>query len=162
MKQIMLNSIKKNKMLIIYIDADACPVKKEIIKVAARHHLQVYIVSNSRLNIIVDSNVHKIQVSSDQDAADNWIVEHITINDIVITVDILLADRCLKKGARALSPTGKVFTENNIGTAKATRELRTYLRETGIAPSYNATFSQQDRSRFLQALEMIIQSIKKK
>lgn len=148
-------------MLIIYVDADACPVKQEVFKVAMRNNLQVYVVSNSRLSMIVDTNIHKIQVSSDQDAADNWICEHITANDIVVTVDILLADRCLKIGARALSPTGKVFNDNNIGTAKATRELRAYLRETGIAPSYNATFSDQDRSRFLQALEQMIQSIKK-
>lgn len=148
-------------MLIIYIDADACPVKEDIFRIANRHSLQVYLVSNSRLNMIVDENVHKIQVGSDLDAADNWIVEHIKIDDIVITVDILLADRCLQNGARAISPTGKVFNNNNIGAAKAMRELRAYLRETGIAPSYNATFSKQKRSHFLQALEEMIQSIKR-
>lgn len=148
-------------MLIIYIDADACPVKEEIFRIAKRHNLQVYVVSNSRLSVPVDQNIHKIQVNSDLDAADNWIVEHIQINDIVITVDILLADRCLKKGTRAISPAGKVFNDNNIGSAKAMRELRAYLRETGIAPSYNTTFSKQKCSRFLQALEEVIQSIKK-
>ncbi len=148
-------------MLIIYIDADACPVKEEVFRVAMRHNLQVYLVSNSRLNMPVDKNVHKIQVNSNQDAADDWINERIEIGDVVVTVDILLADRCLKKGARAISPTGKVFNDDNIGSAKAMRELRAYLRETGVAPSYNATFSQQDRSRFLQALEEIIQSIKR-
>ena len=148
-------------MLIIYIDADACPVKQDVFRIANRHDLQVYLVSNSRLNLIVDKNVHKIQVSSDLDAADNWIVEHIDIGDIVVTVDILLADRCLKKGARAISPTGKVFNDNNIGAAKAIRELRAYLRETGVAQSHNAVFSRQKRSRFLQALEEMIQSIKK-
>ncbi len=148
-------------MLIIYIDADACPVKEEIFRVAARHNLQVYLVSNSRLNLAVDENIHKIQVGSDLDAADNWIIEHIDIGDIVVTVDILLADRCLKKGARAINPSGKVFNNNNIGAAKAMRELRAYLRETGLAPSYNTGFSKQKRSLFLQALEEIIQSIKK-
>lgn len=148
-------------MLIIYVDGDACPVKEHIFRIAKRHNLQVYLVSNSRLNMIVDENVHKVQVSSDMDAADNWIVEHIDIKDIVVTVDILLADRCLKKGAHAISPTGKVFRENNIGAAKAMRELRAHLRETGIEPSYNATFSNQSRSRFLQALEEMIQSIKR-
>ncbi len=148
-------------MLIIYIDADACPVKEDICRVALRHNLQVYLVSNSRLSMIVDKNVHKIQVNSDPDAADDWIVEHIQIGDIVVTVDILLADRCLKKGARAISPSGKVFNDNNIGIAKATRELRAYLRETGAAPSHNATFSKQKRSLFLQALEEMIQSIKR-
>ncbi len=148
-------------MLIIYVDADACPVKEEVFRVAMRHNLQVYLVSNSRLNMIVDINVHKIQVNSDPDAADNWISEHINSGDIVVTVDILLADRCLKKGARAISPTAKIFNDDNIGSAKAMRELRTYLRETGVAPSYNATFSKQNRSHFLQALEEMIQSIKR-
>ena len=148
-------------MLIIYVDADACPVKEEVFRVAMRHSLVVYLVSNSRLNMVVDKNVHKIQVGSDLDAADNWIIEHIETGDIVVTIDILLADRCLKKGVSALSSTGKVFNDNNIGIAKAMRDLRAHLRETGVAPSYNATFSKQDRSRFLQALEEMIQAIKK-
>ena len=148
-------------MLIIYIDADACPVKNETFRVAIRHNLQVYLVSNSRLNMVVDKNVHKIQVGSDLDAADNWIEERIEAGDIVITVDILLADRCLKKGAQALNPTGRIFNNNNIGIAKSMRDLRAHLRETGIAPSYNATFSKQDRSRFLQTLEEMIQLIKR-
>jgi uncharacterized protein YaiI (UPF0178 family) len=148
-------------MLIIYVDGDACPVKEDIFRIAKRHNLQVYLVSNSRLNIPVDENVHKIQVGSDMDAADNWISEHIGIKDIVVTVDILLADRCIKKGACAISPSGKVFNDANIGSAKAMRELRAYLRETGIAPSYNTSFSKKKRSLFLQALEQIIQSIKR-
>ena len=148
-------------MLIIYVDADACPVKEEIFRVATRHNLQVYLVSNSCLSMTVDKNVHKIQVSSDFDAADNWISEHIKNGDIVITTDILLADRCLKNGACAISPTGKVFNNDNIGAAKVMRELRAYLRETGLAPSYNDTFSKQKRSLFLQAFEEMIQSIKR-
>lgn len=148
-------------MLIIYIDADACPVKQEIFRIAMRHDLQVYLVSNSSLSIAVDQNVHKILVNSDLDATDNWIVEHITTKDIVITTDILLADRCLKKRACAISPAGKVFTNDNIGAAKVMRELRDYLRQTGVAESYNATFSKQKRSSFLQALEEMIQSIKR-
>lgn len=150
------------RMHIIYIDADACPVKNEVFKIATRHNLQVYLVSNSRLSIQVDSNVHKIVVGSEPDAADNWIVERIKAHDIVITVDILLADRCLKKEAHAISPTGKIFNDDNIGSAKAMRELRSYLREAGIAPSYNTSFSKQHRSHFLQALEEVIQSIKRK
>lgn len=148
-------------MLIIYVDADACPVKDAIFKIASRHNLQVYLVSNNRLNMSVEENVHKIQVGFDFDAADNWIVERIGVGDIVVTVDILLADRCLKKGARAISPTGKVFNDSNIGAAKAMRELRAYLRETGIAPTYNSSFSKQKRSLFLQAFEEMIQSIKR-
>jgi len=149
-------------MLIIYVDADACPVKEEIFRVAMRHNLQVYLVSNSYLSMSVDGNVHKIQVNSNFDAADDWIVERIKVGDIVITTDILLAGRCLKNGACAISPTGKVFNDDNIGAAKAMRELRAYLRETGVAPSYNATFSKHKRSHFLQALEEMIQSIKRK
>lgn len=148
-------------MLIIYIDADACPVKEEIFRVAKRHNLQVYLVSNSSLSITVDENVHKVQVNADADAADDWIVERITTGDIVITTDILLADRCLKNSACAISPTGKVFNNDNIGAAKAMRELRAYLRETGLAPSHNALFSKQKRSQFLQAFEEMIQSIKR-
>lgn len=148
-------------MLIIYVDADACPVKQEIFRVATRHNLQVYLVSNSSLSMAVDKNIHKILVGSDFDAADNWISERIQTGDIVITTDILLADRCLKHGACAISPTGKVFNNDNIGAAKVSRELNEYLRQTGLAQSYNPTFSQQKRSNFLQALEEMIQSIKR-
>ena len=148
-------------MLVIYIDADACPVKEEIFRVATRHDLQVYLVSNSYLSMAVDENVHKIQVNSDPDAADDWICEHIKVGDIVVTIDILLAGRCLKNGACAISPTGKVFNDDNIGAAKAMHELRAYLRETGVAPSYNAPFSKHKRSHFLQSLEEMIQSIKR-
>lgn len=147
-------------MLNIYVDADACPVKEEILRVAMRHSLQVYLVSNSRLNMTVDKNVHKIQVGSDLDAADNWIEEHIETGDIVVTLDILLAERCLKKNVSTLSPMGRIFNNDTIGVAKAMRDLRAHLRETGTASSYNATFSKQDRSRFLQSLQEMIQAIK--
>ncbi|MCX5922231.1 MAG: YaiI/YqxD family protein [Candidatus Dependentiae bacterium] len=149
-------------MLNIYVDADACPVKEEIFRVAMRHNLQVYLVSNSRLNMIVDKNVHKIRVESDLDAADNWIEEHIETGDIVVTFDILLAERCLKKCVNVLSPTGRIFNNDTIGVAKAMRDLRAHLRETSVASSYNATFSKQDRSCFLQSLEEMIQTIKRR
>ncbi len=148
-------------MLIIYIDADACPVKNETFRVAIRHNLQVYLVSNSRLNTVVDKNVHKIQVGYDPDAADNWIEEHIRTGDIVVTADILLADRCLKNDASAINPTGQIFNNDNIGIAKSMRDLRAHLRETGVASNYNATFSKQDRSHFLRTLEEMIQLIKR-
>ena len=147
-------------MLNIYVDADACPVKEEICRVAMRHNLQVYLVSNSRLNMIVNKNVHKIQVKSDLDAADNWIEEHIETGDIVVTLDILLAERCLKNRVNTLSPTGRIFNNDTIGVAKAMLDLRAHLRETGAASSYNATFSKHDRSLFLQSLEEMIQTIK--
>ncbi|MGZ6250481.1 MAG: YaiI/YqxD family protein [Candidatus Chromulinivorax sp.] len=145
----------------IYVDADACPVKEEVFRVARRHDMQVYLVSNSALSVTVDENVHKILVNSDLDAADDWICQRIKTGDIVITTDILLADRCLKNGACAIAPTGKVFTSENIGAAKAMRELRAYLRETGLDQSYNANFSKQKRSDFLQSLEKVIQLIKR-
>lgn len=148
-------------MLTIYVDADACPVKNETFRVAIRHNLQVYLVSNSYLNMVVDKNVHKIQVGSDLDAADNWIAEHIGAGDIVVTADILLADRCIKKNARAINPTGKIFNNNNIGIAKSMRNLWAHLRETGVASNYNTSFSKQDRSHFLRTLEEIIQLIKR-
>lgn len=148
-------------MLAIYVDADSCPVKEEILRVTQRHNLQVYLVSNSRFTMLVNNNVHKIQVGSDPDAADDWIEEHAEAGDIVVTIDILLAERCLKKGASVVSWTGKVFSYDNIGIAKAMRDLRTHLRETGVAQSYNATFTKQDRSRFLQVLEEMIQTIKR-
>lgn len=149
-------------MLDIYVDADACPVKEEILRVAARHSLQVYLVSNSRLNMPVDTNVHKIVVGSDADAADNWIAEHAEAGDIVVTIDILLAERCLKNGASAISSTGRTFNDDNIGVAKAIRDLRAHLRQTGEGTSYNAAFTPKDRSRFLQALEEMIQGIKRR
>ncbi len=148
-------------MLNIYVDADACPVKEEICRIAMRHNLQVYLVSNSRLNMIVNKNVHKIQVGSDLDAADNWIEEHIETGDIVVTLDILLAERCLKKDVNTLSPMGRIFNNDTIGIVKAMRDLHAHLREIGKASSYNASFSKQDRSRFLQSLEEMIQRIKK-
>lgn len=148
-------------MLDIYVDADACPVKEEILRVAMRHTLRVYLVSNSRLNMNVDINVHKVVVGFEPDAADDWIVQHIQEGDIVVTIDILLADRCLKHGARVISSTGKIFNHDTIGAAKALRELRAYLRETNQGPSYNAVFSQKDRSHFLKILEETIQALKR-
>lgn len=148
-------------MLDIYVDADACPVKEEILRVALRHKLQVYLVSNSWLNMIVTSNVHKILVESGADIADNWIAERASSGDIVITADILLADRCLKNGASVIGTTGRSFNTENIGMAKAMRDLSAHLRETGDAPTYNASFSKQDRSRFLQTMEEIIQATKR-
>ena len=147
-------------MLNIYVDADSCPVKDEILRVALRHKLEVYMVSNSWMIQPMGANVHKILVPSGADAADNWIAEHIKINDIAITADILLAARCLKAEALVINPQGKNFTADNIGMAVGMRELNTHLRESGEISGYNPVFSKQDRSRFLQALESAIQKIK--
>jgi len=149
-------------MLDVYVDSDACPVKEEVLRVAMRHNLQVFLVSNSWINMPVGNNVQKILVEAGADVADNWIAEHIGIGDIAITADILLADRCIKKGAKVIGTTGREFSDDNIGVAKAMRDLSSHLRETGEAKSYNAPFSKQDRSRFLQTLEEVIQIIKRR
>ena len=146
----------------IYVDGDACPVKEEVARVAARHGLQVYIVSNQGLRSNLGPHVRGILVGSEFDAADNWIVENITTGDIAITADIQLAARCLKKNAKAINPTGKFFTEENIGSALAMRELSSYLREAGEIKGGNAPFSKQDRSNFLQSLDLTIQKTVKK
>lgn len=148
-------------MLNIYVDADSCPVKEEVIHVSRRHGLEVYMVSNSWMIQVMGPKVHKILVSAGADAADNWIAEHIQQNDIAITADILLAERCLKKSAYVIGPKGKSFTEDNIGMMVAMRDLNSHLRETGEISGYNQGFLRQDRSRFLQELESVIQKIKK-
>lgn len=147
-------------MLNIYVDADSCPVKDEVLRISNRHGLEVYMVSNSWMLQVMGPKVHKILVSSGADEADNWIAKHIQQNDIAITADILLAQRCLKIGAYVIGPQGKSFTEDNIGVAVAMRDLNTHLRETGEISGYNKSFSKQDRSQFLQELESVIQKIK--
>lgn len=146
---------------ILYIDGDACPVKKEILRVAERHGLEVYMVSNSGLYPSRNPRVHNIMVSEGPDVADDWIAERALPNDIAITADILLAERCVHNGATVLGPTGKFFTRDNIGSAVAMRSLNAHLRETGESAGYNASFSAKDRSRFLQSLEQAIQDIKR-
>lgn len=148
-------------MLDIYVDADACPVKEEVLRVAERHGLEVYIVSNSWLRPVRNPKVHMIKVDEGADMADNWIAERVGEGDVVITADILLADRCLKCKAAVMSPVGKAFTEDNIGSAIAGRTLSAHLREMG-GVSANPSFSKQDRSRFLQGLETVIQTIKRR
>jgi hypothetical protein len=144
-------------MIKIYIDGDACPVKDEVVRVAARHSLQIYLVSNQGMRRALGPQVQGILVGPEFDAADNWIVEHIAAEDIVITADIQLAARCLQKDAHAVNPNGKIFTDENIGSALAMRELSAYLREAGEIKGSNPSFTKQDRSKFLQALDMIIQ-----
>lgn len=148
-------------MLNIYVDGDSCPVKEEILRVSMRHKLEVYFVSNKWTPQVMGPNVHKILVKAGADAADDWIAEHIAKDDIAITADILLAERCLKANAYVISPQGKNFNDDNIGITVAMRNLHTHLRETGEIFSYNASFSKQDRSRFLQNLELVIQKIKR-
>lgn len=137
----------------IFVDADACPVKDEVMRVAERHDLVVHFVSNAFMRLPDDPLVRRVIVPDGPDAADDWIAERIGPHDIAVTQDIPLADRCLKQGAEAIGPTGRPFTDDNIGTALAMRDLTAELRETGAIAGHNPGFTQQDRSRFLQALE---------
>lgn len=148
-------------MTIIYVDADACPVKDEAAKVAARHGLAIHFVSNAFMRLPEGENVHRVVVPDGPDVADDWIAERITSADIAVTADIPLASRCLKAGAKVIGSTGKPFTDSNIGTALAIRDLQQHLRETGQSKGYNASFTKQDRSRFLQVLEQAVQDLKR-
>ena len=148
-------------MIEIYVDADACPVKDEALKVADRHGLVIHYVSNSWMRLPEGERVKRVVVQEGPDAADNWIADTIIAGDVVVTQDIPLAARCLKKGARAIGNTGKPFTEAAIGMALAMRDLSQHLRETGESKGYNAAFSRQDRSRFLEELEKAVQASKR-
>jgi uncharacterized protein YaiI (UPF0178 family) len=141
----------------IYVDADACPVKDEVLRVAERHALPLHFVSHSWMRLPESPLVNRVVVSDGPDAADNWIAERAGARDIVVTADIPLAARCLKRGAQVIGPTGKPFTPDGIGMALAMRDLSAHLRETGESKGYNAGFTKADRSRFLQALEHAVQ-----
>lgn len=145
-------------MIEIFVDADACPVKQEVFQVAKRYGLNVRLVSNCRMRIPQNEWIELVVVDDGFDAADNWIAEHSGDDSIVVTTDIPLASRCLKKGARALNPKGRVFTEESIGNAMADRELMAYLRSTGDVTGGPSPFGKRDRSRFLQNLDNLIQS----
>ena len=143
----------------LFIDADACPVKDETLKVSYRHKLKVYMVSNQWMRMQVGALVKKIVVAAGADEADNWIADNIEENGICITSDIPLAKRCLDANGVAMGSNGKLFTHENIGMALAMRELNQHLRETGESKGYNASFTKADRSNFLQSLESEIQKI---
>ncbi len=149
-------------MLNLFIDADGCPVKEEVYKVAFRYKLNVFVVANKSLNIPLHPQIQMQTVVDGPDEADHWIVENIGENDICITTDIPLADRCLKKLARVLDPRGNEFTEDMIGEAMASRELFKHLRELGEFKGGPAPFEKKDRSHFLSHLDRVIQSILKK
>jgi uncharacterized protein len=149
-------------LLHIYVDADACPVKQETYNVARRYGLKVTLVANARMRIPEYSWLKLMVVEDKFDAADDWIAENVCVDDIVISGDILLAARCLKKGAMVLGNTGNEFTDANIGNALASRELLAGLREAGQISGGPAQFQKKDRSRFLQNLDLIIQKIRKK
>jgi uncharacterized protein YaiI (UPF0178 family) len=143
-------------MMQILIDADACPVKDETYKVAIRYKVPVVVVSNSPIRVPGDPLISRKIVSDAFDAADDWIVEHTAADTLVITADILLADRCLKLGGTVISPTGKPFTTSSIGNAIALRAIMSDLRAGGDVVGGPAPFSKADRSRFLSALDQAV------
>jgi len=145
----------------IYIDADACPVKDETIRVAARHGLKTYLVCDGGIRPSENPLVELVIVTQGADAADDWIAEHIQTADICITNDIPLAARCLERGAMAIKPNGEPFTENGIGMALANRELMQGLRDSGEITGGPRPFSKSDRSEFLNRLETTVQAAKR-
>lgn len=144
----------------IYVDADACPVKPEVLKVAERYGLEVTLVANSGLRPSRDPMIRNVIVSGAFDAADDWIAERAGPGDVVITADVPLAGRCVARGAFVTGPTGRIFDQTNIGMATAMRDLGQHLRETGESKGYNAAFSPRDRSQFLETLDRLCRRAK--
>ncbi len=146
----------------IYVDGDACPVKDEVLRVAARHAIAVHMVSNQWMRLAESPLINRVVVCDGFDAADDWIAERAGTGDIAITSDIPLAARCLAAGAAVLGPGGKPFTTDNIGMALSMRELNAHLRDTGEVRGGGPSFTKQDRSNFLQALEQAVQAAKRR
>lgn len=140
----------------VYVDADACPVKDEVFRVAGRYGLHVFVVSNGFLNLPREPWIERVIVGDTFDAADDWIAERASPGAVVITADVPLASRCVKAGGVALSPTGKAFTDASVGMALATRNLMQELREAGAITGGPKPFSKSDRSAFLGALDRTI------
>ena len=151
----------ETKPITIYIDADACPVKDETYKVAARYGLKTLVVSNSYMNIPRDPAIERVVVEDGLDVADDWIAERAGEGDIVITADVPLASRCTKNGAKVISPKGKEFDEGAMGMALATRNLMEDLRSAGEITGGPRPFSKQDRSSFLSALDLAVTRLKR-
>ena len=149
------------KPITIYVDADACPVKAEVYRVAQRHRVRVVVVSNSLIAIPLDPLIERVVVESGPDVADDWIVERAARGAIVITADVPLAARSLKAGADAIGPTGRAFTDDSIGMTLATRNLLTDLRDAGQITGGPKPFGPRDRSAFLSALDLAINRLKR-
>jgi uncharacterized protein YaiI (UPF0178 family) len=150
----------------VYIDADACPVKQEVYRVAERHvlkgtALKVFVVSNSAISVPRDEMIQRVVVGGGMDEADNWIAERAHAGDIVITADVPLASRCVKAGAEAIAPNGRAFTTDSIGMTLATRNLMDSLRSAGEITGGPKPFSPRDRSSFLSALDAAIARLKR-
>lgn len=149
-------------MLDLFVDGDACPVKNEVYKVALRHDLKVYVVSDGSLRAGAPGRVEFVRVPQGFNAADDWIAERAGDGDVVVTADIPLADRCIKAGARVVAPNGRPMTEDSIGEAMARRELMDQLRQMGAVTGGPPPFAPADRSRFLARLEETIQAIRRR
>ena len=143
-------------MVKIYVDADACPVKNEIERIAARHDLITYMVCNGGIRPSRNPLINLVVVNQEADAADSWIIGNIEKTDICVTNDIPLAEQCLKKGALAIRPNGMRFTLDNIGMAIATRDIMEKIRESGEVTSGPPPFRKADRSKFLNCMETIV------
>ena len=152
----------KPQTIRIFVDADACPVKAEVYRVAERYGLKVFVVANSFMNVPRSDLIERVIVSEGPDIADNWITERAGENDIVITADIPLAGRCVRNKATVIGPTGKPFTDDSIGIALATRDLLTDLRSAGATTRGPPPLSRQDISRFLSALDLAVTRLQRK
>ena len=156
------------KPITLYIDADACPVKQEVYRVAERHALKgtalkVFVVSNSPIAVPRDMSnlIERVVVGAGMDGADNWIAEHARDSDVVITADVPLASRCVKAGAMVIAPNGKPFTKDSIGITLATRNLMDSLRSAGEITGGPKPFAPRDRSSFLSALDQAVVRLKR-
>lgn len=145
----------------VFVDADACPVKEETVRVADRHGLAVFFVSNAWMRLPDGREVERVIVPEGPDKADDWIADEARPGDVVVTADVPLAARCVKAGALVIGPTGKAFSEDRIGMALAMRNLNTELREAGVIREGGPSFSRTDRSRFLNAMESTVRAAKR-
>jgi uncharacterized protein YaiI (UPF0178 family) len=154
-------TLSPDKTIAIYVDADACPVKQEVYRVAERHGLKVYVVSNSPIAVPRDPLIERVVVATGMNAADDWIAERAARGAIVVTQDIPLAARAVKAGAAAIAPNGKPFSENSIGMTLATRNLMDQLRSAGEITGGPKPFAPKDRSAFLGSLDREIVRLKR-
>ena len=152
---------EKTDPIRIYVDADACPVKDEIYRVAARYAVPVTVVANGFIRVPQDPLIKRVAAGAGMDAADNWIAERVGARDIVVTADVPLASRCVKAGAQVLSPSGRPFTEESMGMTLAVRNLMHDLRSAGEVTRGPRPFSPRDRSAFLSALDEAIQRLQR-
>jgi hypothetical protein len=148
-------------MTVLYVDADACPVKNEAVRVGERHNVPIKFVSNSWMRLPDGDLIERVVVPEGPDEADNWIAERAQTGDVVITADVPLAARCVKAGALVIGPTGKPFREDGIGMRLAMRDLNTHLREIGEIREGGPAFTKNDRSRFLNQLETTMRAAKR-